>query len=341
MCHLARVLACLLFLTSPALAESRLGGRVSLSTGGDTNPTRDYVAPTFAPDLLASVQASVEGQWLPETRWYAVGAWDGGVRGYLTHWSANTLTQGLSVEAGRRFDGFSLGLDGRAKDRRGGGRDYTDLSAGPFLDLTFGPAVSVRARLGVHRFLYRPLPSETFGALHGSLFARWKLDRRHLLTVSGELGERRFGVSARTETEPLELRRRDLATQAGLAWTYRGTFAAGAGYSFTALSSNSFGQSRVRHRFTVNSGFRVFWESMLFAQAALQLDSYPDGIFLSPEVTLLDDDENTSALTLRWVKPLDDTFDLELRFATYLSRFAESALTYSRQLGTVALTARF
>jgi hypothetical protein len=175
------------------------------------------------------------------------------------------------------------------------------------------------------------------------LLGRYRFNRRHTLSVFGEYGSRRYGVEARPPEgrEDLVLgRRKDGALSAGAGYTYRGAWAAGLTYTFQEVSSNSFGETVLRHRLSGSAGLRLPWSVMLLAQGTLGLTRYPDGIFLSPEIILVEEDEGQNSLSLKLARPVSEHVDVELSYALYSTSLPRNGLSYFRQVLGVGLTWR-
>ena len=331
-------------LAADAEGRLRVTGRLLL----DSNAPRDFSltgaqAAGDTDDLVLGLIASGEGRYTAE-RWQLVGRYDGGVRAYLGFSQENTLVQSAALEGSHALGtSLGVGVEGRAKDRRGGSRGYTDLAASAFTEYAPDTRLAVRGRLGAHRFVYAPDPSVNFGALEAGALARYRLDRRHALSLTGEYGARRYATAARLprDAPPRTTgRRQDTALLAGVGYTYKGPFTLALGYAYQEVSSNSFGESTRRHRLSATAGVRLPARLTLLAQGALGLNVYPDRIYLSPEIILLEDDEAQNTLSLRLVRPVSERVDLELSYAAYGTRLPENGLSYFRQVGGVGLTWR-
>jgi hypothetical protein len=322
----------------------RVTGRLLL----DGNAPRDFTlqgeaSPVDTSDLVFGLLASGEGRYTAE-RWQLVGRYDGGVRAYQGYTQENTAVQALALEGSHALGtSLGVGVEGRAKDRRGGSRGYTDLATSAFTEYAPDARLSVRVRAGAHRFLYPPDTSVNFGALELGALARYRLDRRHALSVTGEYGARRYASAARLAPDApprLTGRRQDTALLAGVGYTYKGPLTLGLGYAYQEALSNSFGESTRRHRLSATAGVRLPWKLTLLVQGALGLNLYPDRIYLSPEIILLEDDEAQNTLSVRLVMPASEHVDLELSYAAYGTRLPENHLSYFRQVGGVGLTWR-
>jgi hypothetical protein len=320
----------------------RATGRMML----DGNAPRDVTSVGVtrdATDLVFSLLASGEGRYTAD-RWQLVGRYDGGVRKYLLFTSEDVLVQAAALEGSLALgESLGLGVEGRAKDRRGGGRAYSDLAATAFVEYAPDARLSLRVRAGAHRFLYRQDFSASFGGPEVGLLARYRIDRRHALFVSGEYGTRRYSSSRRPPPEvdvPWTGRREDGSLLASVGYTYKGPLTLGVTYSFQENSSNSFGESLQRHRLSANAGMRLPAKLMLLAQGSLGLNRYPDRVYFSPEIILLEDDEAQNSLSLKLVRPLGEHLDVELSYALYNTRMPRNDLAYFRQVAGVGVTWR-
>ncbi|HZH04760.1 MAG TPA: hypothetical protein VEY30_13320, partial [Myxococcaceae bacterium] len=110
--------------------------------------------------------------------------------------------------------------------------------------------------------------------------------------------------------------------------------------SFFAQDSNSYGEALSQHRLSAALGIRLPASMSLLAQAAVQLSRYPQGVSLSVQERLRVDDESLNALSLKWVAPLSDHWDFELRYALLYNRLPRNELTYVRQYGWGGLVFR-
>ena len=313
----------------------------------DGNAPRDFTLGGDTTDLVLSLLTSAEGR-VTADRWQLVGRYDAGGRKYVAFPTEDTLVQSAALEGSLALGtSLGVGLEGRAKDRRGGNREYTDLAASAFLEYVPDAQLSLRLRGGAHRFLYRPSFSASFGGPEVGFLARYRLDRRHALFASGEYGSRRYSTPALAPPtqaggapQPRSWRREDGALQASVGYTYKGPLALGLTYTFQEIGSNSYGESVRRHRVSGNAGMRLPWMVTLLAQGALGFNHYPDGVYFSTDITLLEDDEAQNSLSLKLARPLDAHLDVELSYAVYGTRLPRNDLAYFRQVAGVGLTWR-
>ncbi len=320
----------------------RVTGRMLL----DSNAPRDFrdaQGQLPDPDLGLSLLATGEGRITGESL-QLVGRYELGGRKYLRYANENVLIQGAALEGSKALGTqLGVGVEGRAKDRRGGTRDYSDLGADAFLEYVPDVRLALRVRAGAHRFVYRADPQANFGGPQLGFLGRYRFNRRHSLSVFGEYGSRRYGVTARPPKELEELslgRREDGALVAGTSYTYRGPLALGLMYTFQEISSNSFGETVLRHRLSGSAGMRLPGNVTLLLQAAFGLSHYPDGIYLSPEITLLEEDEGQNSLSLKLARPMNKHLDLELSYGLYGTSLPNNNLSYFRQVMGLGLTWR-
>ncbi len=85
---------------------------------------------------------------------------------------------------------------------------------------------------------------------------------------------------------------------------------------------------------------RLPWKLTLLAQGSLGLNLNPDGVYLSPEIILLEEDEALNSLSLKLARPLTERLDVELSYAVYDTQLPRNNLFYFRQVGSVGITWR-
>ena len=330
-------------------------GTASLWTGAgmDTNPGRDFTSDggTTATDGVISAIGQVEGQWRGELGRVSA-RYELGARKFVQFGtpdalrSEDTLVQGAALEsalfAGKYFD---LGLLGRARDRRGAERDYTDLTAEASIGFVPDPKIDVRVFAGAHRFIYWGQIESSFYTPTFSLSVRYRFDKRHSLNLSGNYEPRAHNAlndyDPRIADPPPRRVRADNVINVGLSYSYRGPFALTVGYSYLDSISNSWGQTFRRHRGSVTAGIKGPWKLTLLANAALQWSQYPDGLFLSSDVTVAEDDENQNAFSVKLVRPLNEALSIDLRYGFYFNRLVVNDLTYLRHLAMVGFAAKW
>jgi hypothetical protein len=312
----------------------------------DSNAPRDFhnaQTPAPLPDMALSLLAAADGRLTGESL-QLVGRYELGGRKYVRYPTEDAVVQAGAVEGSMAVGTqLGLGVEGRAKDRRGGTRDYSDLGAEAFLEYVPDVRLALRIRGGAHRFVYRPDARANFGGTTLGALGRYRFDRRKALSIFGEYESRRYGAEARPPEgqEGASLgRRKDGALSAGATFTYRGPVALGLTYGFQEISSNSFGETVLRHRVSGSLGLKLPWNVTLLAQGGLGLSRYPDGIYLSPEIVLVEEDEGQNSLSLKLARPVNAHLDLEVSWALYGTRLPRNGLSYVRQVGGVGVTWR-
>ncbi len=317
----------------------------------DTNAPREFsdrLTPAPTRDIALSLLGSAEGRGTFD-RSQVVGRYELGARKYLRYVEEDTLVQSGALEASYALGtALGIGLEGHAKDRRGGSRSYSDLGTTAFLEYAPDVRLALRVRAGARRFVYRPDPTANFGGAEAGVLGRYRFNRRHSLSVFGDWNARRYGTAPRarppgTGGSPgvLPGRRQDGALTAGASYAYRGPLALGVSYAFQEISSNSYGETLWRHRLSANAGIRLPWRVTLLAQGSLGLTGYPDGIYLSPEIILLEEDEGQNSLSLKLARPLTESLDVEVSWGVWSTRLPRNALTYTRQVFSTGLTWRY
>jgi hypothetical protein len=131
------------------------------------------------------------------------------------------------------------------------------------------------------------------------------------------------------------LKRSDRFQRGELELTWTGRFVAAASYQFSVTDSNSYGQSIVRHRFTVSATRNLPWRLYGTALATLQLDNYPDGLPIDDLVTqnfTTLDDENRSSLQVRIARQIAKAWAIECRGVIWRNLGSELDTEYRRLL---------
>ena len=324
--------------------------RVWLGPALDSNARRDFVSRgvgTQADAFLFGL-AQLEGALRVGERVRFVGAYDVSGRKFILLPSEDTLVQAAQLEGTVTFwNYFALGLGGRASDRRGADRDYTDLQGGAVFDFFPDPAVEVRAQVFAHRFLFYNRFAYSFWGPDGQLTARYRINRRHSVSAFGSFNPRTYNSPARDRPGPEgsevppPRRRADNVFGGGLSYSYRGPFHFTFSYSVFDQSSNSFGESVQRHRLNATAGVRLPWQLMLLGSLTWQPSLFPEGVYLSPDLTVLEEDENVSSLTLKLVRPINKWLDVDVRYAGYLGVLPQNDFLYLRHVVSVGLAINF
>ncbi len=328
-------------------ADVRGSARLWAGPGYDTNARRDFVSagvPTSGDGFFYGLGV-LEGR-VDFERAHLLASYDVAGRKFVTQPSEDTIVQNLQLDGTVALGkSFSAGLSGRARDRRGADRDYSDLFGQGVVAFTPDEALDVRLTAAAHRFVYWPRFAYSYFGPEFGLQARYRFDRRHSASAFGTLGLRTYNALTHADpnnpTPPTAVTRADSMVLAGAAYSYRGPFHLTVAYSYFEQASNSFGETLRRHRVAVTAGVRLPWRLMLFASGAVQLNQFPDGVYLSPDLQVLEDDENSTALTTKLVRPLTDHIDLDLRYALYFNTLPQNNFLYLRQVVSLGASVSF
>lgn len=332
-----------LFAFASAAADVRGGLRGWLAPGVDTNARREFVSPggSILTDAFLAGLVQAEGRLTLVERLRLWGEYGAGARGFLLVPSESHLVQTARLAGtASLFPWLALGLQGSVRDRRGADRDYTDLTGGAAVELVPEPSVNLRLELAARRFLYRPRFAASWWGPDGVLTARLRVDRRHTLAFFGQYNPRTYNASATPAPRspaPLTVARADAVLGAGASWSYRGGFRLTVSYAYLDQTSNSWGETIRRHRFSVTGGVQLPWKLTALATGVLQLASYPDGVYLSPDLTVMEDDDYGSSVTAKLVRPLGDHVDLELRYAFFYNQMPANHFTFARHVASVGV----
>ncbi len=344
---MAAALGLLLWATAAAgqQGETELHGsaRVWAGSGLDTNPRRDFTSKGVRPptDVFGSLVGQLAGS-LDTERLHLSGNWEGGGRKFLLYPSEDTEVQ--TAWASLAYDltpYLGVGVEGTGRDRRGAERDYSDLTGSALIDFFPDRHLDFRVHAGAHRFLFWDRFDYSFATASFGGDARYRFDKRHSLTVFGAYEPRKFNAQAAVDpNQPDPVYpgvRKDSYFSVGAGYQYRGPWQLAADYAFTDSTSNSFGQSFRTHRLSLRGGVHLPFGFLALAQGVLQLVQYPDGVYLSPDLIVLEDDENSSSVSLKLLHPLGRHFEVDARYGFYFARLPNNGLNYLRHVVTVGL----
>lgn len=340
----------LVVLASSARAQFQGHARAWLGPGVDTNAKREFVSYDVIPvaDGFVFGLAQLDGTAQFFDRLRLAGSYDVAARKFIAFPTEDTVVQSAQLEATVQFMGvFAAGVSGRARDRRGAERDYTDLVGGAVLDFFPTAAIDVRAQLQAHRFLFYNRFAYSFWGPDGSLNARYRFDRRHSVSLSGTYNARTYNANARTHPDEMGqvtdsgVTRFDPVFSGAISYSYRGPFHLTASYAYVDQTSNSYGETVKRHRLSLTAGVRLPWKITALGSITWQPSLFPDGVYLSPDLTVTEDDENMSSLTLKLVRPLNAWIDLDVRYAGYLGIYPQNNFLYLRHVVSAGLAVSF
>jgi len=307
----------------PQAAEGGAQGSLTavLGPGVDTNPHRT-VGEADETDEYLSLTASGKGSVSDGKTHLLAGQFDTGLKKFARISDEDVFVQQAQAEYAASFGALQAGASGSGRLRvfRGHSRDYDDFAGEAFVDWGVSRAFSARLAAGLRRFLYEPDHGYDSAGPQAGLTLRYLPARGQsaCLALTGAIP--RFSGQRRTASlSTLDERRRDTLLGIQGVYSYRGPLAVQAGYSYAWDDSNSFGESSQRHRIWAAVTTRLPFGLFGMLQAAWEMVRYPDGILLSEDLLLLDDEAQSSvAAKLAW--PLTSSVDVEARWALYWVR---------------------
>jgi hypothetical protein len=274
-----------------------------------------------------------------------VAGYDFGGRKFILLPSEDTLVQTGLLEAELYLlPEIGVGASLHLRDRRGADRDYTDLGADAYIRFLMQGRLDARVKIGAHRFIFWPRFPYSFWGPDFGVQARFRITRRHSVSAFLEFEPRTYNANALPhpdlDPQPELGVRKDTFFVVGLGYQYRGPWAFGFNYSFLESDSNSFGETVRRHRINLNAGVKLFWELSLMGNAVLQLAQYPDGVYLSDELIVIDDDESQNQVALKLARPLGRWFEVDFRWQLFFNKLVKNDLSYFRQTFTLGVSFR-
>ncbi len=339
---------------APAAAEAvQIDGRVETDTGYDSNVFRDFEGDPAAPvlgDGFVQADGHLDLLARPSSRQRTELLADLGARLFATQSPADTAVgQGTLTHAFGLSPKLVLRLDLDGKDKWAGpagdwpgddNRTYADYGGGA--TLAIGPYWKTRLELraGYRAFDYFSDTdfSEQGPALSADLIAApW---RRQRFVLGYRLFPQFYRGPQIAPDGTAYGSRFDWYHVASLDYTLTGPVVLTAGYSFVDDASNAYGESFLRHRLELLVGVVLPWEIYAVATGALQLTSYPDGLYLSPQILLLEDDDDLDELSVKLSRDVGKGFSVELRWGYYVNELFQNSLAYRRQVVYLGLAYR-
>jgi hypothetical protein len=256
---------------------------------------------------------------------------------------ANTYVGQLRLgHAIRLAPALMLRFDAGAKEKlvTNGELSYSDLGAGATLSAALSARLVIDLRVGVHAFNYFPdsAYSEVGPAFSiGAIQTTWR--DQAIFFVYRLLPEYYEGYQLLPDLS-IGGKRFDWFHMATIGYSLQRPVIASLAYSYIYDHSNSFGESYARHRLEGIAGLNLPLEITFTGTAAIQATTYPDGIYLSPRILLVEDDENLTELSLKLFREIGSGFSLEGRFSIYRNDLSKNALSYHREVFYVGVSYR-
>ena len=289
-----------------------------------------------------------------------------GAKRFLRETTEDLLVQEIGLASEHRAtDRLIIGINGTYKGSRirSGLRDYDVLTAGigATARLSGNWQIDVQGRLtrfdfdaeprfdyigprGSLSVSYRPRRGFSF-ALRGG--AAWRFyDGRALveslfLTDAGPID-----VGARTFCDDPEAeramgfectpagRRRDFEVTGSVNVSYRGPFLISSQYLLRLQRSNSDFENIDRHRVELSATFILPWRVTANILGALQFNQ---GVSITDQKFLADDDENQNSVNAGLKRPLSDTVYIEARYSLFANQFSTADVSFLRHTAYVGL----
>ena len=118
-----------------------------------------------------------------------------------------------------------------------------------------------------------------------------------------------------------------------------------AAYGLQLNQSNSFGQSLLRHLFTLKLAARLPWQLYLTLKGQLLLTKYLDPMLLDQQVNsqtfISIEDENRNAFIVDLDRPIGETgLAVDARYSLYTNELSASPVSFLRQVVYLGITYR-
>jgi hypothetical protein len=350
--RLASIALPLLCVALTAATPWSVEGRAEADVGYDSNVYRNFdgVSDPTLPgngavvgDGFLQLDGDLDVSGRPWAHQHTDLALDIGGRLFASQWEEDTLVGaatlvhdiGLSRKLSLRFD-----ASGKDKWVENDDRAFADYGAGVALSL--GPWAKTRfdVRAGYQAFVY--FPDTDFSELGPSFsislsstpWTRQTLAVGYRLMPQFYQGPQVFPSGAEAG------QRFDWYHLATASYTLQAPIVLSVIYSFIDDDSDSYGESYLRNRVQLVVGAALPWELFLVGMAAVQLTSYPDGLYLSPELLLLEDDDDLDEVGVKISKDVGKGFSIEARYGFYYNGLQQNGLTYERHVAYLGVAWR-
>jgi hypothetical protein len=111
------------------------------------------------------------------------------------------------------------------------------------------------------------------------------------------------------------------------------------GYVVVRNFSNAFAESYTRHRLFGIVGFRLPAEVTVSTRGAVQVTQYDEGVSISRQFFLQEDDESQNNLSLLVTRPFFGGLHLEAQLAWYGNELARGGVKFSRTTAALGVRA--
>lgn len=235
-----------------------------------------------------------------------------------------------------------LRFDANGKDKWVENDDRAFANGGAGAALWIGPWLRTRLELRAGYQAFDYVPDQDFSEQGPEFSAAFvtRIARKQSLRIDYRLLPQYYQGAQLLPSGAVAGQRFDWYHVASASYSLQAPFVLSVTYSFTDDSSNTWGESYLRHRVQLFVGVLLPWDVYLVGSAALQLTSYPDGLYLSPQLLLLEDDDDLNEVSLKLSRDFGKGFAVEVRYGYYRNDFAQNGLNYERQVAYVGVAWR-
>jgi hypothetical protein len=338
----ARLFFAAVLLTGTALAstgeeEWEARSRLELGAGYDSNVRRELGGVTAGDGYLSGVwMASVGRYWDRSAVSLAIAE---GAKLFRETRGSDMLASRLDLQgrlAGAEGPSLALELSGKDLTERHHQRDYHAIRGSLFADGSLGRAA---LRVGGGYALVVPRAPEvrrfTAEGPVATLGLALPVGQRHTLSAGYDLWRKEY--LGRTWPDSPVGTRRDLAHTALAGYTFRGPAVASVSYAFTWNDGSVRHADHRRHRLSARGAMELPGDITLAVQLTLQRSTYLDGLLLTQDLYLTDNDENQNSFEVRLTRPLVAGLEVVLRGAVYGDEISGSEGTADYRRGMVQL----
>jgi hypothetical protein len=332
-----------------AVAGTDWNLRLSLGPEFDTNvyrnPYGDQGDYPVTPDFDIKMLAIGGVDWRSQDKRHSFrGEYTLGGRVFMRISDEDTLINQLDAEYSyRAWEIASIGVDFDARDVSiiSNDRAYTLGGANFFSDIRAWQGGLMRLKAGYRVFMWKPDAEYTNNGPAAGLSLRHYFTKHLSLAFATEYQFRMYQGNAyvfvdnpdgsRT-LEPTDRQRLDNIVFGSIGVEYVHKILISGSYSILYNPSNSAGESILRHRVAAVFTAKPVWEIYINIMAALQYTQFIDGIYVSQQLFLEDDDENQNSVVVKLSRAIGKGFSAELKYGIYWSEWSTDPMSFSRQV---------
>jgi hypothetical protein len=136
-------------------------------------------------------------------------------------------------------------------------------------------------------------------------------------------------------------KRRDNNHNISVRFNYESDILISLAYNPEINLSNSAGESVIRQRFQLTLATQIIYEIYFNLLLSVMISSFKDGILVSDEILLLNDNENRNYIILKLSKEIFKKTFLELRYSYYYSEFSNYTTRFDRHVISSGVCLKF